>query len=370
MKTVRFFCFVLPALLGCSSGPVDLGDPGTKDTPNENDDLRNLDDDKTPGDPDKDPGTGPGTLKPASGPEPVLESAALTDVGEIHAFDLADGKLIYSALHHDRMALFRYDISSKSNALVDPEYGGSPFAADAGGLFYFGLTAAPVRKAIVGMPLTSTTHVPEWFSSVSTIATAVALDAERVYFIERGELETSFMVAGRGAFATPPSERLAYGRSVPNDNEYFRHLVVDDGVAYAAGDRGRLVKFDLEIATTILTTGGPETGFVVDGSRFYWVDGTDLKTLSTTAAAGTTPTVIATLPSGATNILGGVGPKGVYVLSQPTADADGGKVLRIHVSTGAPTELATKLSGLRSGTFLEKSLYFATSKGVLRLTDG
>jgi hypothetical protein len=371
MKSVRFVCFVLPAVLGCSSGPVDLGDPGRDDAPHGNDDPGTKGNGDLPGDKQQEPGPqNPAPSLPSNAPETVLESAALADVGEIRTFDLAAGKLYYSALHDDHMSLFRYDITSKANALVDRDYGGSPFAADAGGLFYYGLTADPVRKAVIGMPLTTTTHAPEWFAGVTTHATAIALDQQKVYFVERGELHTFFRIANRGTFMRPPTETGAFGPSVTNNSEFFNHLVIDQGLGYAAGDRGRLVKFDLEIATTLLTSGGPKNGFVVDSSSFYWVDGTDLKALSKSAAPGTTPSVIATLPSGANNLLGGVGPKGIYILSQPSADPEAGKVLRIHPTTGAPTELATQLSELRGGTFLDKALYFATSKGVFRLTDG
>lgn len=372
MKPIRFLCFVLPAVLGCSSGPVDLGDPGRDETPQDKGkgsdgnggsglDGEILD---APGNEDPDPAI------PPNAPENVLETATLPEIVQIRELRLAEGKLYYSALADDRVSLYRYDIASKTNALVDRDYGGSPFAADAGGLFYYGLTAAPQRKAVVGMPLASTTHVPEWFAGVTTYATAIALDQQKVYWVERGELHTFFRIAHRGTFQSPPTETGAFGPSVPNQNEYFAHIAIDQGVGYAAGDRGRLVKFDLEIATTLLATGGPKNGFAMGSGRLYWVDGTALKSLATTAAPETTPSVIGSpLPADTTNVVAGVGPKGVYVLSTPVAGGDTGKVLRIDPTTGTPTELASGLSGLLSGTFLDKSLYFVTSKGVLRLTD-
>ena len=371
MKPYRLSCFVLTALIGCSSGPVDLGDPGVKDDV-PLDPGRDGDHNDRPGDVEQDPGPkNPDTSTPANAPETVLEATSLAEVDEIRSFDLAGGKLFYSGAHDNSISLYRYDIASKANVLVARDHGGAPFAADENGFFYAGLTAYPVvQKAVVGMPLTSTTHAPEWFSSYETIATAVAVDPGKVYWIERGELHTFFRIANRTAFTLPPSPAYAFGPSVPNNSETFEHLVIDQGVGYTAGDRGRLVRFDMEIATTVLTSGGPKSGFVLDDSNLYWVDGTDLKALPKGAPAGSSPSVITSLPSDATNVLGGAGPKGVYVLSQPSAGADSGKVLRIDPATGTPTELVTKLGGLRAGAFIEKSLYFVTSKGVLRLKDG
>ncbi len=369
MKPVRLLCFVLPAVLGCSVGRVDLGDPGRDDVPHGNggDGNGGNGGDGTTGDPE----TGdPGQSSPSNAPETVLEGATLDQIGEIRDFNVAAGKLYYSASSDGRVSLFRYDIASKANVLIDKDHGGSPYAADANGLFYFGLTPEPVEKAIIGIPLTSTTHLPEWFARVSTYATAVALDPKMVYWAERGELDTFFRIARRGTFASPPTETAAFGPSVPNQGEWFNHLVVDQGIGYAAGDRGRLVKFDLEIATTLLAEGGPTDGFMMDAARLYWTDGAELKALSRSAAPGTAPSVIGSLPSDATNVLGGVGAKGVYVLSQPSAGGATGKVLRIDPATAASTELVSKLPGVRAGTFLDKSLYFATSKGIFRLTDG
>lgn len=372
MKTVRFLSLVLPAILGCSIGRIDLGEPGRGGSSHENGNGGDPNgsgglEGETLGAPAKED---PGTATPPNAPENVLETATLPEIAQIRELRLAGGKIYYSALADDRVSLYRYDIASKTNALVDRDYGGSPFAADAGGLFYYGLTAAPQRKAVVGMPLATTTHAPEWFSGVTTYATAIALDQQKVYWVERGELHTFFRIAPRGTFQSAPTETAAFGPSVPNQNEYFAHIAIDQGVGYAAGDRGRLVKFDLEIATTLLATGGPKNGFAMGSGRLYWVDGTALKSLATTAAPETTPSVIGSpLPADATNVVAGVGPKGVYVLSIPVAGGDTGKVLRIDTTTGAPTELASSLSGLLSGTFFDKSLYFVTSKGVLRLTE-
>jgi len=160
----------------------------------------------------------------------------------------------------------------------------------------------------------------------------------------------------------------SYGPAIRLGPDFFRHLVVDQGVAYAASDHGMLVKYDIELATTMLAEQGPKNGFVVSGTNLYWIDGTDLKSLPKNAAAATPPSTIASLPADASNVIGGIGPKGVYVLSVAKTGNDG-RVIRVDPATAAQKELATDLSGLGSGIFRENAFYFVTNQGVMRLAD-
>lgn len=366
MKSVRVVPFVLAALVGCSSAPVDLGSPGRNQSPQERGGDNVLGD--KDGDETVRESPGPENPTPSAGePETVVEMTSLGGVSQIRDLDLAAGKIHYSALANDRVALYRYDIASKANVAVGDEFASEPFAADANGVFYSGVRAEPASRAIFGTPTTGI--APEWLSLVPTYATAVGLDDQKVYWIERGELTTNFRVAHRGAFSSSPEPTQSYGPEMSLGANFFRHIVVDQGVAYAAGDHGMLVKFDIELATTMLAEQGPTNGFVVGGTNLYWMDGAALRSLPKTATKETLPSTIATLPADANNVVAGVGPKGIYVLSETTTGSDAGSVIRVDPTSGAQKELATNLSGLGRGVFRENTLYFTTKKGILRLAD-
>jgi hypothetical protein len=367
MKSIRVVPFVFALLVGCSSAPVDLGDPGRSRSQQEDGDKQVGDrngvegDDTTLGG----PGTNDPTL-PSGEPELVLDTASLGAVAVIRDLDLSAGTLYYSALQNDGVALFRYDIASKANVAIGGEHAGEPFAADSSGVFYFGVRPDSSEKAILGIPTTSV--APQWLSSVPTYATAVAVDTQNVYWVERGELTTNFRVARREPFASSPVPTSSYGPAIRLGADFFRHLIVDEGIAYAAGDHGMLIKYDIELATTMLTEQGPKNGFVVSGANLYWIDGAALKSLPKNAAKDTPPSTIASLPADASNVIGGIGPKGIYVLSHATTGNDG-RVLRVDPTSAAQKELATNLTGLGSGIFRENAFYFVTSQGVMRLAD-
>ncbi len=367
MNSIRAVPFVLALLVGCSSVPVDLGDPGRSQLPKEQDgdepvgDRNGIEgDDTTLEGLDTDPPAQSGE------PELVLDTTSLGGVAAIRDFDLSAGTLYYTALQNDRVSLFRYDIASKANAAIGGEQAGEPFASDSSGVFYAGVRPDSSERAILGMPTTST--APGWFSLVPTFATAVAVDAQYVYWVEPGELTTNFRVARREAFASSPVPTSSYGPTIRLGADLFRHLVVDQGVAYAAGDHGMLVKYDIELATTMLTAQGPKNGFVVSGTNLYWIDGADLKSLPKNAAKDTPPSTIASLPADASNVIGGIGPKGVYVLSVAKTGSEG-RVILVDPASAAQKELATNLSGLGSGIFRENAFYFVTNQGVMRLAD-
>lgn len=367
MKSIRVVPFVFALLVGCSSAPVDLGDPGRSRSPQQQERDQPVGD-RNGAEGGDTPLEGPGTETPAQSGEPelVLDATSLGGVAAIRDFDLSAGTLYYSALQNDRVSLFRYDIASKANAAIGGEQAGEPFASDSSGVFYFGVRPDSSERAILGMPKTSA--APGWLSIVPTFATAVAVDAQYVYWVERGELTTNFRVARREAFASSPVPTSSYGPAIRLGPDFFRHLVVDQGVAYAASDHGMLVKYDIELATTMLAEQGPKNGFVVSGTNLYWIDGTDLKSLPKNAAAATPPSTIASLPADASNVIGGIGPKGVYVLSVAKTGNDG-RVIRVDPATAAQKELATDLSGLGSGIFRENAFYFVTNQGVMRLAD-
>jgi hypothetical protein len=369
----------LAGVWACSLAPVDLGDPakGLEQSEPGTDSGSDASADTTP------PTTTTTTPVPDSGAaESVVAQSAVPEVATAQHLVVAGNRLYYDATvkgqRYGQHVIYCWDLTTKQNVGLSVPSADVPFAADDHGLFFGGHGIIPDQEptnAIVGGPLGSGAFTPGWLSPADGTPTALALDATYVYWVESYDGYSNWYRAPRGSFAIHPAPtHWSTLAMVALGWELKVHMLVDNDRVFFGID-GALSRSDMAVGgdenVDLLPSGGPSDRFDGDDTNLYWVDATNAKLMRFAKSAGpfTSATVVASLPADSDNALGGIGGKGIYILSQPKAGGATGKVLRIDAKTGASADLATRLDQPREGVFAQGALYFVASQGIMRVVD-